>query len=69
MSSTRWRMPVKMTSNPASRSVRATILAPRSWPSRPGLAIRTRAGHQNTTGCWNSPQTALSAATISPTVQ
>jgi hypothetical protein len=25
--------------------------------------------HQNTTGCWNSPQTALSADTISPTVQ
>src|SRR5215218_5410642 len=31
-----------MTSNPASRSVRATIFAPRSWPSRPGLATRTR---------------------------
>ena len=72
MASTRWRMPVKMTSKPASRSARATILAPRSWPSRPGLATRTliaRRRHQNTTGCWNSPQTALSAATISPTVQ
>src|SRR3954470_6529295 len=30
-----------MTSKPASRSVRATILAPRSWPSRPGFATRT----------------------------
>src|SRR5687768_16678626 len=27
---------------PASRRARATTLAPRSWPSRPGLAIRTR---------------------------
>src|SRR5215210_4813128 len=31
-----------MTSNPASRSARATTFAPRSWPSRPGLAMRTR---------------------------
>src|SRR4030042_2046223 len=31
-----------MTSNPASRSARATILAPRSWPSSPGLATSTR---------------------------
>src|SRR5207247_2445187 len=27
---------------PASRSARAITLAPRSWPSRPGLAITTR---------------------------
>src|SRR3989442_2179880 len=27
---------------PASRSARAIIFAPRSWPSRPGLAISTR---------------------------
>src|ERR1700731_1186948 len=27
---------------PASRSARAITLAPRSWPSRPGLATRTR---------------------------
>src|SRR5258705_9695601 len=27
---------------PASRSARAMTLAPRSWPSRPGLAITTR---------------------------
>src|SRR5256885_14347743 len=27
---------------PASRRARAMILAPRSWPSRPGLAISTR---------------------------
>src|SRR5438552_6254630 len=30
-----------MTSMPASRSARAMIFAPRSWPSRPGLAITT----------------------------
>src|SRR4051812_8054029 len=33
-----------MTSMPASRSAAATTLAPRSWPSRPGLATRTRIG-------------------------
>src|SRR5918999_1274131 len=31
-----------MTSMPASRSARAMIFAPRSWPSRPGLAMTTR---------------------------
>src|SRR6267143_5027598 len=31
-----------MTSKPASRSARATTLAPRSWPSSPGLAITIR---------------------------
>src|SRR5271167_895389 len=31
-----------MTSMPASRRARAIIFAPRSWPSRPGLAISTR---------------------------
>src|SRR5258706_6590481 len=31
-----------MTSMPASRNARAMTLAPRSWPSRPGLATRTR---------------------------
>src|SRR5918997_4628631 len=31
-----------MTSIPASRSARAMTLAPRSWPSSPGLATRTR---------------------------
>src|SRR5581483_11882107 len=31
-----------MTSMPASRSARAMTLAPRSWPSRPGFATRTR---------------------------
>src|SRR5215203_6572462 len=31
-----------MTSIPASRSARAITLAPRSWPSRPGLAMTTR---------------------------
>src|SRR5688500_5171866 len=31
-----------MTSIPASRRARAMILAPRSWPSRPGFATTTR---------------------------
>src|SRR3954453_8752686 len=31
-----------MTSMPASRSARAMIFAPRSWPSGPGLATTTR---------------------------
>src|SRR3954464_14478565 len=31
-----------MTSIPASRRARAMTFAPRSWPSRPGLATRTR---------------------------
>src|SRR5919108_6367374 len=31
-----------MTSMPASRRARAMILAPRSWPSKPGLAMTTR---------------------------
>src|ERR1700745_1553948 len=31
-----------MTSIPASRRARAITLAPRSWPSSPGLATRTR---------------------------
>src|SRR5919197_67061 len=31
-----------MTSIPASRSARAMIFAPRSWPSSPGFAITTR---------------------------
>src|SRR5579864_7553620 len=31
-----------MTSMPASRNARAITLAPRSWPSRPGLATSTR---------------------------
>src|ERR1700728_890214 len=33
-----------MTSIPASRSVRATTLTPRSWPSSPTLARSTRIG-------------------------
>src|SRR3990172_9853734 len=33
-----------MTSIPASRRARATTLTPRSWPSRPILARRTRLG-------------------------
>src|SRR6516225_2761432 len=31
-----------MTSMPASRSALAMTFAPRSWPSRPGLAMSTR---------------------------
>src|SRR5262245_11167828 len=31
-----------MTSKPASRNARAMIFAPRSWPSRPGLATKMR---------------------------
>src|SRR6185312_3401179 len=33
-----------MTSMPASRRARAMTFAPRSWPSSPGLATRTRIG-------------------------
>src|SRR5690348_7260497 len=33
-----------MTSMPASRRARAITLAPRSWPSSPGLATTTRIG-------------------------
>src|SRR5438552_3578123 len=33
-----------MTSKPASRRARATTLAPRSWPSSPGFATKTRMG-------------------------
>ena len=35
----------------------------------PGFGDEYADGHQNTTGCWNSPHTAFSAETISPTVQ
>src|ERR1700704_5520047 len=31
-----------MTSIPASRNARATTFAPRSWPSKPGFAMRMR---------------------------
>ena len=33
-----------MTSMPASLSARATTLAPRSWPSRPGFRNQDRIG-------------------------
>src|SRR5579862_9599534 len=36
-----------MTSMPASRRARAITLAPRSWPSSPGLATRTRMGWED----------------------
>src|SRR4051794_6989896 len=39
-----WKRPVYTTSNPASRSARTSTFAPRSCPSRPGLAIKTRMG-------------------------
>src|ERR1017187_7733805 len=38
------RMPVYTTSIPVSRKPMATTSAPRSWPSRPALAIRTLRG-------------------------
>ncbi len=41
-----------MTSMPASRSAAATTLAPRSWPSSPGLATSTRMGR------WGAPEPA-----------
>src|SRR5437660_2655649 len=39
-----------MTSMPASRRARAITFAPRSWPSRPGLAINTRIGRSGIRG-------------------
>src|SRR2546421_8291501 len=39
-----------MTSKPASLRARAMTLAPRSWPSRPGLAMSTRSGLASVTG-------------------
>src|SRR5664280_2197192 len=39
-----WRRPVYTTSKPSSRRPRARTLAPRSWPSRPGFAIRILIG-------------------------
>src|SRR5882724_5622536 len=40
-----------MTSIPASRSARATIFTPRSWPSSPTLAISTRTGGAMAANC------------------
>src|SRR6185369_8559336 len=40
ISSGLWWSPVYTTSMPASRRARATILAPRSWPSSPGFPTR-----------------------------
>src|SRR5213083_667333 len=40
-----------MTSMPASRSARATIFTPRSWPSSPTLAISTRMGAVMAANC------------------
>src|SRR3990170_3431000 len=37
-----------MTSKPSSRSPRARTLAPRSWPSSPGLAMSTLSGRSVT---------------------
>src|ERR687886_804420 len=47
-----------MTSIPASRSAAATTLAPRSWPSRPGLATRTRIGRCIAVGTECAPASA-----------
>src|SRR4029453_4804638 len=41
---------------PASRSARATTLAPRSWPSRPTLAMRTRMGVMSVAGGGGAPR-------------
>src|SRR6185369_4796447 len=38
------RRPVYTTSKPSSRRPRARTFAPRSWPSRPGFAMRTLIG-------------------------
>ena len=48
----------------AGDDLRAAVMAVET-----GFGDENTNGHQNTTGCWNSPQTALSAETISPTVQ
>jgi hypothetical protein len=48
----------------AGDDLRAAVMAIES-----GFRDQNTNGHQNTTGCWNSPHTALSAETISPTVQ
>ncbi len=48
----------------AGDDLRAAVM-----PVQAGLGDQNANGHQNTTGCWNSPHTALSAETISPTVQ
>src|SRR5450432_2848863 len=42
-----------MTSMPASRRARAITLAPRSWPSRPGFATRTRIFASSATRSFN----------------
>src|SRR5579884_2999926 len=44
-----------MTSNPASRSSRATTLAPRSCPSMPAFAITTRIGLESRVSSLESP--------------
>src|ERR1017187_3514916 len=42
-----------MTSTPASRSALATTLAPRSWPSRPGLAMTTLMAPMPSSSCYS----------------
>src|ERR1035438_8307027 len=42
-----------MTSTPASRSALATTLAPRSWPSRPGLAMTTLMAPMRSSSCYS----------------
>src|SRR5579864_3805784 len=46
-----------MTSMPASRRARAITLAPRSWPSRPGLATSTRILRSSAIEPFIKPQT------------
>src|SRR5947199_1965675 len=47
---------------PASRRQRATTLAPRSWPSRPTLAISTRRGRTGMAPVWRWPLDVRAAA-------
>ena len=56
-----------MTSTPASRSARATTFAPRSWPSRPGLAMITRMLLMNPpTRCHVLPTYRADAISVAP---
>src|SRR5579871_5828542 len=48
-----------MTSMPASRRARAITLAPRSWPSSPGLATSTRILRSSAIEPFIKPQTRL----------
>src|SRR5688572_6690149 len=55
-----------MTSCPASRKARATTLAPRSCPSRPGFATSTRTFRAPLSMDLGPNQTALKPQVVSP---